>query len=89
MKDWWKTTTITLAGCVTLMVGFWITAGANYVTRPQVSEMIRKESPYLVDQQLVLQSLNSLNDRLDENNKVINNLNVEIARLRAELDKLE
>ena len=75
MNDWWKTTTITLAGCVTLMVGFWLTAGANYVTRPEVSSMIRTESPYIVDQQLVLQSLNNLNDRLDKNNELINNLN--------------
>ena len=89
MKDWWKTTTIALAGCVTLMVGFWLTAGANYVTRPEVSNMIRTESPYIVDQQLVLQSLNNLNERLDKNNQLINSLNLEIARLRAEIDKLD
>jgi hypothetical protein len=88
MKDWWKTTTVALASCVALMIGFWLTAGASYVTRPEVSNMIRTESPYVVDQQLVLQSLNNLNERLEKNNELIDSLNLEIARLRAELDKI-
>ena len=88
MKDWWKTTSITLSSCILLMLGFWVTAGSGFVTRPEVSEMIRTESPYIVDQQLVLQSLNNLNERLEKNNVLIDSLNLEIARLRAELDKI-
>ena len=51
--------------------------------------MIQLESPYTSDRQLVLQNLDSINQKLEENNKLINELNVEIARLRAELNRGE
>ena len=87
MKDWWKTSSVGLAGCLIAMIGFWLTSGANYVTRGDVSTMIAKESPYVVDQQLILQNLQSLNEKLARNNELINSLNIEIASLRTEINK--
>ena len=86
MKDWWKTSSIGLAGCLVTMLGFWLTTGATYVTRGEVSEMIVKESPYARDQQLVLKSLESLNNKLERNNELMNALNTEIAGLRAQIN---
>jgi len=68
------------------MTGFWLTTGATYVSRGEVSEMIIKESPYARDQQLVLRSLESLNNKLEKNNELINKLNAEISGLRSQID---
>jgi regulator of replication initiation timing len=51
--------------------------------------MIQTESPYLVDKQLVLQNINEMKDVLQKNTEVIAQLNLEIARLRTELDRLD
>ena len=88
MKDIWKTVATSALSCVILMVGFWIVQARDYVTRPEVSDMIQTESPYLVDKQLVLQNINEMKDVLQKNTEVIAQLNLEIARLRAELDKI-
>tara|TARA_R110000824_G_scaffold9415_4_gene42123 strand:+ start:21788 stop:22051 length:264 start_codon:yes stop_codon:yes gene_type:complete len=85
MKDSWRTIAITSISCITLMMGFWLVESKNYISRAAASEMIRVESPYAADRQLVLKNLDSINQKLEENNKLINELNVEIARLRAEL----
>lgn len=71
-----------------MMAGFWMTQARNYVTRGEVSDMIQSESPYLVDKQLVLQNISEMKDVLKQNTQVISELNIEIARLRAELDKI-
>ena len=89
MKDSWKTIAVAAMSCVTLMVSFWLIEARNYVSRAEASEMIQLESPYTSDRQLVLQNLDSINQKLEENNKLINELNVEIARLRAELNRGE
>ena len=87
MKDSWKTIAIAAISCITLMVGFWLVESRNYISRADASEMIQLESPYTKDRQLVLKNLDSINQKLEENNKLINELNVEIARLRAELEQ--
>ena len=60
----------------------------DYVTRDQASQMIQTQSPYLVDKQVVLKSLNDMNEVLRKNTEVISELNLEIARLRTELDRI-
>ena len=89
MKDSWRTIAIASISCITLMLGFWLVESKNYISRADASEMIQLESPYTVDRQLVLKNLDSINQKLEENNKLINVLNVEIARLRAELEHKE
>ena len=89
MKDSWKSIAVGAMSCVTLMVGFWLVEARNYVSRAEASAMIQTESPYIVDQQLVLQSLDNLNRQLETNNRLITDLNLELARLRAEIDKLD
>jgi len=70
------------------MVGFWMVEASDYVSRADVSKMIQTESPYLLDRQLVLKSIQDINEALKQNTQVISELNTEIARLRTELDKL-
>ena len=86
MKDWWKTSAIGLAGCLATVFSFWLTTGVTHVTRNEVSAMIVKESPYTRDQQLILKSLERLNNNLDKNNDLMNALNVEIAELRSQIN---
>ena len=89
MKDSWKSIALGSVSCLTLMVGFWMVEAREYVTRVGVSEMIETRSPYVADRQLILVGIENLNRTLGENNKAINSLNVEIVRLRAELDKIK
>ena len=88
MKDIWKAVAASSVSCVVLMVGFWIVQARGYVTRLEVSDMIQTESPYLVDKRLVLQNINDMKEVLQKNTDVIAQLNLEIARLRTELDRL-
>jgi len=89
MKDAWKSIAVGAISCLTLMIGFWLVEAREYVSRAEVSEMIKTQSPYVADRQLILTSMDNLSRTLEENNKAINSLNVEIARLRAELDKIK
>ena len=50
--------------------------------------MIQTQSPYLADRQLVLKSLNDMTETIRKNTEVISELNLEIARLRTELDRI-
>ena len=88
MKDIWKTLAISAVSCVILMTSFWLIEVKDYVTRAEASEMIQTQSPYLVDRQLVLKSLNDMNEALRKNTEVISKLNLEIARLRTEVDRI-
>ena len=88
MKEAWKTLAISAASCVILMTSFWLIEVKDYVTRSEASEMIQTQSPYLADRQLVLKSLNDMNEALRKNTEVISELNLEIARLRTELDRI-
>ena len=86
MKDTWKSIAFAAISCLTLMVGFWLVEAREHVSRVEVTEMIKTQSPYVADRQLILTGMEDLSKTLQENIKVINSLNVEIARLRAELD---
>ena len=88
MKDTWKSIATSAVSCVILMAGFWVVQARGYVTRPEVLDMIQTESPYLVDKRLVLQNINDMKDVLQKNTDVIAQLNLEISRLRTELDRL-
>ena len=88
MRDIWKTLAISATSCVVLMVSFWLIEMKDYVTRDQASQMIQTQSHYLVDKQVVLKSLNDMNEVLRKNTEVISELNLEIARLRTELDRI-
>ena len=88
MKEAWKTLAISAASCVILMTSFWLIEVKDYVTRSEASQMIQTQSPYLADRQLVLKSLNDMNEALRKNTEVISELNLEIARLRTELDRI-
>lgn len=68
------------------MIGFWLVESQKYVSREEVSDMIQTESPYIADRQLVLSGMEDLKKTLEENNAAINKLNVEITKLRVELD---
>ena len=88
MKDIWKTLAISSLSCVVLMVSFWLVEIKDYVTRVEAAQMIQTQSPYLVDKQVVLKSLNDMTESLRKNTEVISELNLEIARLRTELDRI-
>ena len=75
MKDIWKTLAISSLSCVVLMVSFWLVEVKDYVTRVEASQMIQTQSPYLVDKQVVLKSLNDMTESLRKNTEVISELN--------------
>lgn len=78
------------------MIGFWVAIGKNMVTRSEVSNIIKNESPYNQDRQFIMERLASnketqaaLTGMLQRNTEVMNELKVQIATLGKTLEALE
>ena len=78
------------------MLGFWVAIGKNMVTRSEVAELIKNESPYNQDKQFIMERLASnketqaaLTSMLQRNTEVMNELKIQIATLGKTLEALE
>jgi flagellar capping protein FliD len=87
ISDWWKFTATGLAGVVVTIATAYLSSYGDLVTRPQVREMIKTESPYSQDRALIQERLDisrseqaRLNQKfdaiLDGQNKMSNQLSV-------------
>ena len=77
---------MTLAAVVTAMVTFWLVEGREYVTRAETSDIVSKESPYIADRALILESMarsESTNEKLAT---AIDNLNMTMVRIETRLE---
>jgi len=59
-SDMIKVILAALIAIVVAMLGFWLVEAQNYVNRTDVEVMIVKESPYIVDRNLILEKLRLL-----------------------------
>lgn len=92
----WENIATTSIGIIVTMLGFWIAIGKNMVTKAEVSEIIKNESPYIQDRQFIMERLNSNKETqaafasaLQRNTEVMNELKVQIATLGKTLEALE
>jgi hypothetical protein len=94
--NFWQNIATTCVGVIVTMVGFWVAIGKNMVTRSEVSDIIKNESPYNQDRQFIMERLASnketqaaLTGMLQRNTEVMNELKVQIATLGKTLEALE
>jgi hypothetical protein len=94
--NFWQNIATTCVGIIVTMIGFWVAIGKNMVTRTEVSNIIKNESPYNQDRQFIMERLASnketqaaLTGMLQRNTEVMNELKVQIATLGKTLEALE
>lgn len=92
----WENIATTSIGIIVTMLGFWLTIGKNMVTRAEVIEIIKNDSPYLQDRQFIMERLAvnkesqaAFASALQRNTEVMNELKVQIATLGKTLEALE
>lgn len=92
----WENIATTSIGIIVTMLGFWMTIGKNMVTKSEVVDIIKNESPYTEDRQFIMERLNSNKEiqsafasALQRNTDVMNELKVQIATLGKTLEALE
>lgn len=94
--NFWQHLATTSIGIIITMLGFWLTIGKNMVTKSEVSELIKNESPYNIDRQFIMERLATNKETqaafanaLQRNTEVMNELKVQIATLGKTLEALE
>lgn len=92
----WENIATTSIGIIVTMIGFWVAIGKNMVTKSEVSQLIKNESPYLQDRQFIMERLainketqGVLTSMLQRNTEVMNELKIQIATLGKTLEALE
>jgi hypothetical protein len=92
----WENIATTSIGIIVTMLGFWVAIGKNMVTRSEIANIIKNESPYTQDRQFIMERL-AINKEtqaafasaLQRNTEVMNELKVQIATLGKTLEALE
>lgn len=92
----WENIATTSIGIIITMLGFWVTIGKNMVTKAEVAELVKNESPYLHDRQFIMERLAinketqaALSNALQKNTEVMTELKIQIATLGKTLEALE
>ena len=92
----WENIATTSIGIIVTMMGFWVAKGRNMVTKSEVAQLIKNESPYLQDRQFIMERLASNKETqaafasaLQRNTEVMNELKIQIATLGKTLEALE
>lgn len=92
----WENIATTSIGIIVTMLGFWVTIGKNMVTRSEVVDIIKHESPYNQDRQFIMERLATNKETqaafanaLQRNTEVMNELKIQIATLGKTLEALE
>lgn len=92
----WQALSTTSIGIIVTLLGFWVGIGRKIVSREDIVEMIKNDSPYLQDKQFIMERLASnketqaaLTSMLQRNTEVMNELKIQIATLGKTLEALE
>ena len=92
----WENIATTSIGIIVTMMGFWVAIGKKMVTKAEVAELIKNESPYLQDRQFIMERLAinkesqaALSVALQRNTEVMTELKIQIATLGKTLEALE
>lgn len=82
----WRTVAAWLFGLLIAGGGTWLTWGQHSITRAQVTEMIKVESPYIEDRRALQELLHQNSGSLERLSRAVEELKIEQARL---VEKLE
>jgi hypothetical protein len=92
----WENIATTSIGIIVTMLGFWVAIGKNMVTKSEVAQLIKNESPYLQDRQFIMERLAinketqaAFSNALQRNTEVMTELKIQIATLGKTLEALE
>ena len=92
----WENIATTSIGIIVTMMGFWVAIGKKMVTKAEVLEIVKSDSPYLQDRQFIMERLAvnkesqaALTLMLQRNTEVMNELKIQIATLGKTLEALE
>ena len=92
----WENIATTSIGIIVTMLGFWATFGKNMVTKNEVAQLIKNESPYLQDRQFIMERLAANKESqaafasaLQRNTEVMNELKIQLVTLGKTLEALE
>lgn len=87
--------TIFLAGIVASMISFWMIISRKYMTHEEVMELIINSSPYSKESAVIFAHLNHLTEShkamtaaVENSSIVMNDMRVEVGRLRGALDRV-
>lgn len=96
LLHFWQSVATVSIGVIVTLVGFWVGIGRKIVSREEISEMIKNDSPYNQDKQFILERLatnkesqHALTTMLQRNTEVMNELKIQIATLGKTLEALE
>jgi predicted RND superfamily exporter protein len=96
ISNFWQVLSTTSIGIIITLLGFWVGIGRKIVSKEEISEMIKHESPYNVDRQFIMERLASnketqllLTAMLQRNTEVMTELKIQIATLGKTLEALE
>lgn len=96
ITHFWQSLSTVSIGVIVTLIGFWVGIGRKIVSREDISDMIKNESPYSQDKQFIMERLASnketqaaLTGMLQRNTEVMNELKIQIATLGKTLEALE
>lgn len=92
----WQAVASVSLGIIVTLIGFWAGIGRKIITREEIADMIRHESPYVKEREFIMERLamNKENqaafaNALQRNSDVMNDLKIQIATLGKTLEALE
>lgn len=96
ITHFWQSLSTVSIGVIVTLIGFWVGIGRKIVSREDISDMIKNESPYNQDRQFIMERLATnkenqtlLTNMLQRNTEVMNELKIQIATLGKTLEALE
>lgn len=96
INHFWQSLSTVSIGVIVTLIGFWVGVGRKIVSREDISDMIKNESPYNQERQFIMERLASnkenqtlLTNMLQRNTEVMNELKIQIATLGKTLEALE
>ena len=88
--------TVSMVSIIITLIGFWTTFIKGLVSRKEVEEMMRTQTPYVQDRQIIMERLNvnkenqkNFAEALQRNTEVMNELRIQIATLTQTLETIE
>lgn len=92
----WQAIATVSIGIIVTLLGFWAGIGRKIVSREEICQMIKSDSPYVQDRQFIMERLSShkenhtmLTNMLQKNTEVMHELKIQIATLGKTLEALE
>jgi len=96
ITHFWQSLATVSLGIIVTLIGFWVGIGRKIVSREEIIDIVKNDSPYLQDKQFIMERL-AINketqaafaNALQRNSDVMNDLKIQLATLGKTLEALE